>query len=43
MIKKTAGYNSEDGAIRIIMTGGARDRTELQEHVFDLTLTLGKA
>jgi type I restriction enzyme R subunit len=31
---KRAGYNPEDGAIRIIMTGNATDRVELQDHVF---------
>jgi type I restriction enzyme, R subunit len=28
------GYNPEDGAIRIIMTGSASDRTPIQQHVF---------
>jgi type I restriction enzyme, R subunit len=28
------GYNPEDGAIRIVMTGAAPDRKELQDHVF---------
>jgi len=27
-------YNPEDGAIRIVMTGSASDRTELQHHVY---------
>ena len=31
---KVVGYNPEDGAIRIIMTGTASDDPELQEHVF---------
>ena len=31
---KEIGYNPEDGAIRIIMTGNATDRPGLQEHVF---------
>jgi type I restriction enzyme, R subunit len=31
---KVIGYNPEDGAIRIIMTGNATDRPGLQEHVF---------
>ncbi len=31
---KEIGYNPEDGAVRIIMTGNATDRPELQEHVF---------
>ena len=34
---KVAGYNPEDGAIRIIMTGNATDRPGLQEHVFTKT------
>ena len=28
------GYNPEDGAIRIVMTGNATDRKELQDHVY---------
>nr|WP_196784638.1 type I restriction enzyme endonuclease domain-containing protein [Crateriforma conspicua] len=28
------GYNHEDGAIRIIMTGSATDKPDLQQHVF---------
>jgi type I restriction enzyme, R subunit len=28
------GYNPEDGAVRIVMTGAAPDRKELQDHVF---------
>jgi type I restriction enzyme, R subunit len=28
------GYNSEDGAIRIVMTGSATDRKELQDHIY---------
>ena len=28
------GYNPEDGAIRIIMTGSASDRAPIQQHVF---------
>ena len=28
------GYNPEDGAIRIIMTGNVTDRKELQDHVY---------
>jgi type I restriction enzyme R subunit len=31
---KVVGYDPEDGAIRIIMTGNATDRPGLQEHVF---------
>ncbi len=31
---KEVGYNPEDGAIRIIMTGNAMDDARLQEHVF---------
>ena len=31
---KEVGYNHEDGAIRIIMTGNATDATDLQKHVF---------
>ncbi len=31
------GYNPEDGAIRIVMTGAAPDRKELQDHVFTKT------
>lgn len=31
---KEIGYNPEDGAIRIIMTGNATDRPGLQQHVF---------
>jgi len=31
---KDVGYNPEDGAIRIIMTGAASDRSKLQPHVF---------
>jgi type I restriction enzyme R subunit len=31
---KAIGYNPEDGAIRIIMTGTASDKPHLQEHVF---------
>ena len=31
---KDIGYNPEDGAIRVIMTGAASDRPGLQEHVF---------
>ena len=27
-------YNSEDGAIRVVMTGSASDRAELQHHVY---------
>lgn len=28
------GYNPEDGAIRIVMTGSASDREEIQAHIF---------
>ena len=31
---KDVGYNHEDGAIRIIMTGSATDAANLQKHVF---------
>ena len=31
---KEIGYNPEDGAIRIIMTGSASDKADLQPHVF---------
>ena len=31
---KEIGYNPEDGAVRVIMTGTATDRPELQAHVF---------
>ncbi len=31
---KEVGYNHEDGAIRIIMTGSATDKADLQQHVF---------
>ncbi len=31
---KVTGYNPEDGAIRIIMTGAAPDKASLQPHVF---------
>lgn len=31
---KEIGYNPDDGAIRIVMTGTATDRAELQDHVF---------
>ena len=31
---KDIGYNPEDGAIRIVMTGSAVDREELRDHVF---------
>ncbi len=31
---KAIGYNPEDGAIRVIMTGTATDRPELQRHVY---------
>ncbi len=31
---KEVGYNHEDGAIRIIMTGTATDNRDLQQHVF---------
>ena len=31
---KEAGYNHEDGAIRIIMTGNATDAPDIQQHVF---------
>jgi type I restriction enzyme R subunit len=34
---KEIGYNPEDGAVRIIMTGNATDRPELQAHVFSKT------
>lgn len=29
-----SGYNPEDGAIRIVMTGTAADRKELQDHIY---------
>jgi type I restriction enzyme R subunit len=31
---KDVGYNPEDGAIRIVMTGSATDKADLQQHVF---------
>ena len=31
---KDIGYNPEDGAVRIIMTGSVADRPELRDHVF---------
>ncbi|MEL7070133.1 MAG: type I restriction endonuclease subunit R [Cyanobacteria bacterium J06581_3] len=31
---QTIGYNPEDGAIRIVMTGNASDREAIQEHIF---------
>ena len=31
---KDIGYNPEDGAIRIVMTGNAADRKALQDHVY---------
>lgn len=31
---KDVGYNHEDGAIRIIMTGSATDKADLQQHVY---------
>lgn len=31
---KDVGYNHEDGVIRVIMTGAAEDKTDLQQHVF---------
>ena len=31
---KEIGYNSEDGAIRIVMTGSASDDAKFQEHIF---------
>lgn len=31
---KEVGYNHEDGAIRIIMTGNATDAADIQQHVF---------
>ena len=31
---KEVGYNPEDGAIRVIMTGAASDRPGLQKHIF---------
>ncbi|HAW31782.1 MAG TPA: DEAD/DEAH box helicase, partial [Planctomycetaceae bacterium] len=31
---KEVGYNHEDGAIRIIMTGSATDEADIQQHVF---------
>ena len=31
---KPIGYNSEDGSIRIVMTGNASDRPGIQEHIF---------
>ena len=31
---QTIGYNPEDGAIRIVMTGNASDRPGIQEHIF---------
>lgn len=31
---KNLGYNPEDGAIRIVMTGTATDRAALQDHVY---------
>ncbi|MCD4748199.1 MAG: type I restriction endonuclease subunit R, partial [Thermoanaerobaculales bacterium] len=31
---KDTGYNPEDGAVRIVMTGAAPDHKELQDHVF---------
>jgi type I restriction enzyme R subunit len=33
-VEKGGGWNPEDGAIRIIMTGTATDRTSLQAHVY---------
>jgi len=42
---KVVGYNPEDGAIRIVMTGNATDRAGLQEHVFSKAQkkTIGEA
>ncbi|MCR9117373.1 MAG: type I restriction endonuclease subunit R, partial [bacterium] len=31
---KDVGFNHEDGSIRIIMTGSATDRSDLQQHVY---------
>ena len=31
---KELGYNPEDGAIRIVMTGSASDKEQLQQHVY---------
>lgn len=31
---REVGYNHEDGAIRIIMTGSATDKADIQQHVF---------
>ena len=31
---KDVGYDPEDGAIRIVMTGSATDKADLQQHVF---------
>ncbi|MDV6033166.1 MAG: type I restriction endonuclease subunit R [Phycisphaera sp. RhM] len=31
---KEVGYNHEDGAIRIIMTGSATDKSDIQQHVY---------
>ncbi|MEQ8207385.1 MAG: type I restriction endonuclease subunit R, partial [Woeseia sp.] len=31
---KDIGYNPEDGTVRIVMTGNATDRKELQDHVY---------
>ena len=31
---KEVGYNHEDGAIRIIMTGNATEAADIQQHVF---------
>ena len=33
---KEIGYNPEDGAIRIVMTGAASDKPHLQEHIYTL-------
>lgn len=31
---KEVGFNHEDGAIRIVMTGSATDKSDIQQHVF---------
>ena len=31
---KDVGYNHEDGAIRIVMTGSAADKTDMQQHIY---------
>ena len=31
---KEVGYNHEDGSIRIVMTGNATDKADIQQHVF---------